>query len=871
MNPLFQEIKKYPHITVSSDLRKGLVGSDNFDHVEGLFSNDKEIKMTEISTLAQALNGDWDTAPSKFSEIVLLSEYLRQKISEAGDDKKQINWLTGCKRNVAMLRSSIIMLEQADVRPKDIKANGDRNIELLIDSWKFLEERDPYIGAYRENMSKNYTKSMWDSILRTAFKTADSFKDVEAIVFHGFYYITPLQQKIMNLLEQAGYDLIFLFPYDERYPFVYEIWENTYSKQYGYPPKEAWHMERNSLEDVYGDIFEGKGKVNVNNYLKIKEYSSIMDFVDDVKNIRDEGYSLYSSDHKFANEILQTYFPEEFGERNILSYPVGQFISVLNQMWDENSQTVILDSEKLIDCFSSGWLSIDGVSSSRYLKDLTYVLPFFAGCHTDLEWEERIDLLKSIRREAIEPFLTGRDKDESVARWQEAIENPMSNFSMFSVETEKLDLILEYIRQLIDVAKELFENNQSIQISEHINKLDSLLRKHKVSNELYEEERELVKEIFIKLGQPNKFNTKCSPADIASAINLFITGQYEEGEIQTQKVGLVYPFYFVDAACIKNNSKVHVCFCDVNNMPGGNKEYVWPLSSSVVERCQKETNNPLLNNVIQIMESTSLCNRYFMYCALKNNDVTISWIREIDEGILEPSSYIKLVCDSTDMEIIPSKRSKITFNKVANMPYGEEPILNYDNENAPQNMIKEARMAYALCPMKYTLGYVVDKYPTYQSEFQQNYAINALILSIYNLMENKGIMIDQVYNNVMALFPGLRKVESRQVYDYISNYNREDDYDYETREKCGDYYYTDQRLNIQYPFQPLHEVVRGRFAKLATPDGRQGLNLYEALEASSEEEIINGRDMVKSACMFCQHIDYCRNAIYVSDQEKYYD
>ena len=870
-NPLFQKIKKYPHITVSSDLRKGLVGNITFDHVEGIFSNDNEIKMTEISSLAQALNRDWDTAPCKFSEMIMLSEYLRKRILEAGDNKKLINWLTGCKRNVSMLRSSIIMLEQADVKPDEIKANGDRNIELLVDAWKYLEEKDPYMIAFRENMSKKYSKRMWDSVLRTAFKTTDSFENVESIVFHGFYYITPLQQKIMNLLEQAGYNLIFLFPFDIRYPFVYEIWDNTYSEKYGYPPKEEWHMEDSSENDSIGNVFEGNRNVEINNNLTIKEYSSVMDFVNDVKNIREQGYALYSSDFKSANEILQDYFPEEFGERKILSYPVGQFVSVLNQMWDEDSQTVILDSDKLVDCFSSGWLSIDGVSSRQYLKDLIYVLPFFSGCHSDLEWKERIKILKIIRREAIEPFITEKDSDESVARWQEAIENPMANFSMFAVETEKLDLILAYISQLIDMATELFGNNQSIQMSDHINKLDRLLREHGVSSELYEEERELVKDIFVKLGQPNRFDAKCSPADVANALNLFITGRYDDGEIQTNKVGLIYPIYFVDAACIKNNSKIHVCFCDVNTMPGGNKEYVWPLSSGVVERCFAETKNPLLVNVMQIMESTTLCNRYFTYCALKNKDVTISWIREIGESILEPSSYIKLVCASTGIEIIPAKRSTITFSRVANMAYGEGRILEYDNENSPVDMIKEARMAYALCPMKYTLGYVVDKYPTYQSEFQQNYAIDAFILAIYNLMKDKGMTVDQVYNNVMALFPGLRKVEKRQVFDYISNYNREDDYEYDTREKCGEYYYTDQRLNIHYPFQPLHEVVRGRFAKLATPDGRQGLNLYEVLEATTDEEMLNGRDIVKSACMFCQHIDYCRNAIYVSDQEKYYD
>lgn len=867
----FQEIKHFPQVTVSADLRKGLNGRMDIDHVDGILSDDKSVRITEFHSLAQAVNKDWATDQSKFNETILLSEYIRQKMNEASEDKQQTNWLTGCMRNLGALLSSIVLLEQAGVRPEQIDTNGDRNLELMVDAWKYLEERDPSIKAFRKNMAKEYTKAVWDPILRTAFKSEESFEDCETIVFHGFYYITPLQEKIMCLLEQAGYKLVFLFPYDERYPFVYEIWDDTYSEENGYPPKSSWHMESSDKPDSYGDIFEGKKNVSISNKLRFREYASVMEFVNDVKHIRKQGYAVYSSDYKAANKILKDYFPEEYGERKILSYPVGQFVSILNQMWDEERQTIALDEDNLIECFSSGWLSTGGVSGRQYLQDLTYLMPFFTGCHTLPEWSERIDLLKKIRQDAIEPFLVDLDADESVSRWQEAIGNPMANFSMFAVETEKLDVILSLIRQLLDMATDLFGKNQVIRVSDHISKLDQILKRHEISNEMYEEERALVGDIFEKLAGPSDFNTKCSPADIANALNLFICGRFEEGEIQTNRIGLVYPIYFVDAACIKNKSKVHVCMCDVNAMPGGNKEYVWPLSSPVMKKCYDSTQNPLIINLMQIMESSTLCNRYFMYCALKNQDVTVSWISTVGEKLLAPSSYIKLVCEAIGMELTPAKRSMITFSRVAEASYGAGRIEEYDNEKTPSGMIKEAQMAYALCPMKYVLGYVVEKFPTYQSEFQQNYALNAFISAIYNLMKDKGMTVDQVYKNVMELFPGLRKVEKRQVYDYISYDRREDDMDYGSRTECGGYYYTDERLKLHYPNQQVREMTIGRFGKLMTPDGRRGMNLYEVMEATSDEEMRGRKDVVRTACMFCPHMDYCRNAIFYGDQENFYD
>ena len=150
----FQEIKYYPQVTVSADLRKGLIGTMDRDYVEGIFSEDKAVRITEFYSLAQALNKDWGTDQSKFNEMIILSEYIRQRISAAGQDKRVINWLIGCMRNIGSLLSSIVLMEQAGIRPEDITTDSERNLELMLDAWKYLAERDSAIKAFRGNMSR---------------------------------------------------------------------------------------------------------------------------------------------------------------------------------------------------------------------------------------------------------------------------------------------------------------------------------------------------------------------------------------------------------------------------------------------------------------------------------------------------------------------------------------------------------------------------------------------------------------------------------------------------------------------------------------------------------------------------------------------
>lgn len=852
----FLDLMKFPQITVSSDLRKCLNGKIEIDKVQGLVANDENFKVTEFQTFAKAIDEVWNSDQSKFTEMIILSEFMRGKLDSAGEDEKLRNWLVGCMRNIDSMLSAIILLEQAEVTPKDLNPGKDRNLALFVEAWENLIEKDSIITGFRTRMGELSEKAAWKIVFKKAFNM-DSIDDVDTVVFHGFYYITPHQERVMRLLEQAGFNLIFLIPYDERYPYVYEIWGNTYLEERGYEPKSKWHIEKSQAEDAYGEIFEGR-PAHITNKLEIKEYASIMEFVDDVKHIKEKGFSIYSADFKSANQILKDYFPEAYGDRKILSYPIGQFISTLNRMWDEDTQTISIEEDELIECFSSGWLAVDGVSGKQYMQDLMYVLPFFNGCHTIEEWEKRIKLFREIEESVIAPFEMDMDPDIAVSRWQEAIGSPLKNFSMFAVPSEEIDIILRLINQLLEMARELFGKNELIRVQDHIRTLDLILKKHELSQELYTEERELVKDIFETLSGDNSFDALCHPSDIARALELFISGRYEEGEIQTNRVGLVYPLYFVDAACVKNKSKVHLCMSDVDTLPGGDKDYIWPLTGKKMKEVYASTKNEYILNLIQIMEATILCNRYFTYCALKNKEVTISWISTMGEKMLAPSPYIKLLMEVTGTDIIPAARNAITFKRVAESSNSLGRIEAYDNEKAPASMIKEARMDYALCPMKYVLGYVVEKYPTYQSDFQMNYAINAFISAIYNLMKDSGMKVEQVYEAVIALFPNLRKVEKRQVYDYISYDRRENDMDYGNRTECGGRFYTDERLKIHYPNQDVREKTLVKYGKLSTPDGRKGMNLYEPMD-------------VPDACIFCQHVSYCRNAIYAGDQENYYD
>lgn len=331
---------------------------------------------------------------------------------------------------------------------------------------------------------------------------------------------------------------------------------------------------------------------------------------------------------------------------------------------------------------------------------------------------------------------------------------------------------------------------------------------------------------------------------------------------------MVSPMFYVDAACIKHNGKVHICLCDIDNMPGAKKEYVWPLTSRHMKECYKRTGNKLILRMMDIMESTYICNRYFMYAALKNQEVQLSWIHEMGDKLLSPSPYIKLICESAGVSVIPSFRHQITYQQVEELKSGYKKINPYELERMPIYTSKEAKMDYAICPMKYALGYIVEKFPTYQSEFHQNYAINGLIAAIYSLMKTRGMTVNEIYQNIIMLFPAMRKVEKRQVYDYLHYQNSFTDVDYAGYSELEDMTYSDERLKVRFPNRDVREQALEKYGKLLTPDGQIGMDFY--VTAADNKANLCRKDRI-DVCLFCQHQEYCRYAAFAVDQETLYD
>ena len=189
--------------------------------------------------------------------------------------------------------------------------------------------------------------------------------------------MTPIQQFVYDCFIRSGYSIYALIQDEKKYPYANEIWRHLYQEKNGYPAYEQWRrFEDPTAKNPLGEIFETTAP-----NLKIIKYSNTVEFVEDISRIKEEGFYLYSADDYTANSMLKDYFPERYEVRNLLSYPIGQFIYTLHKMWDENMQCITLTVDGLRKCFASGWLSVHGKSSIKYTDDLERILPYFEHCY----------------------------------------------------------------------------------------------------------------------------------------------------------------------------------------------------------------------------------------------------------------------------------------------------------------------------------------------------------------------------------------------------------------------------------------------------------------------------------------------------------
>lgn len=149
---------------------------------------------------------------------------------------------------------------------------------------------------------------------------------------------------------------------------------------------------------------------------------------------------IYAADSS-ANDILKIYFPEQFGERQFLNYPLGHFFIAVANMWDSETNGILIsDINDIRECLSAGILV--ETSPGRLASTFGKMESLFVGC---LSVDDMLSRIKKVRKN--KKFISDDKRLEYV-----------SHISYYAVTKDEINELEQALNDLEELASFFYED-----------------------------------------------------------------------------------------------------------------------------------------------------------------------------------------------------------------------------------------------------------------------------------------------------------------------------------------------------------------------------------------------------------------------------
>jgi len=548
------------------------------------------------------------------------------------------------------------------------------------------------------------------------------------VVFHAIHQFTPKILSAVKAFEKAGVEVIFLLNFQHKYTHVYDTWKSVYTwTGCEFPQTSRDDFECRLIGECIGNILEGRRSGDIrheNTILSFQNRTEFSDYVarlfdNAVKKSKATSLALSNMDEQFygvksdaINEILKFYFPEQFGDRHFLSYPIGQFILALYSMWDEKNG-LIVDDTLIRECLSINIWGFHGTTTpiSTYEKVRAYISDLSA---MD-EIIERLEFLK-----------------DTISEIKANESNPIfSEFPYFSIAAYDVEYFIAILRDIKNIADELFFKipGTNINFRDHFKKLINMIGMKMAGNKyVTDEERKLVGEVQTRLS-----SLKSSRAIVGSIDDLKQTIHYylqNESEDKTAH-WIVRNFEQIDGGILLSRytkaNTYHLALLSDRNMKKANEEFFpWPLSAEMFEaqRVMSEESKTILTSYKEYRNFLRYCVFYGTFFLDPRKQVQFSFVEESDADKDIPYYLLTLLGLETihaDMIDTTTKDKKSGEKKIAvNEDFIKQHIAAL---GVPEQEV------FVSCPFRFLLNYALEENSCFIEPFDSRRLYSLLVFT----------------------------------------------------------------------------------------------------------------------------------------------
>lgn len=809
---------------------------------EGIQSRYESFGLKDVFNNQKVMNALFPVVFSSAVRLQLLLESMEALDTSSMDSEEKAI----IRKNAKEIIDTSVNLRFIGVHPEDMDGMPlDKSEAIVTIFWKSVISKCQSYKLIERDVLKYSDKISYfrETLAKVLECDANSLIQRE-IFLDGFYYITPQQQVLLQMLKKSGCKLVFFNLYDNRYPETFEFIRESICSSNGWP--DTWEIEDLSGYQEIGNghvflnAFVRGGRIHPKKNVPLKRYRSLSHFKYDVlsKNyhyenqdyVRNQGFMVFGTNADILNNILENYYPDHKGAlRNFLKYPVGQFITTLHSLYGEDDK-ISVNFDQLYRIYSSGWIfnQETGENARDFLFRMKQIESHFIGCSDPIQWENRFDNLLDIVAN-IERYFNMSEMNAD--RVYQSFKSPFSRFSISELSEVELKKLKEFFGMVIALSKILFSEGKRSNFKEHFGKLTKIILQMSETRKNFHDEleRKVVKEVCGALERiDGKFVFLYK--DLSTALSYYLSGSLEP-----EPERLIKPFIEIDGAVMRLDIEhIHITGMDEFGLPFGEFELPWPYRKQTLAVLGKRISPvSLFNSRNQTVKKVS---RYLLYIALEftRSDTEFSWIENFyDKEGLKRSFYTEIA-----KGLFQEVTSNLHDNTVIKVNSGISEIDDVSVFPVFEDYLAE----YAYCPRRFMYSYILNKYSTFNSDFiLKNFMFTHLLRVI---KYHCGLSEDKTFCDAYRFFPQWNETTMRAM-GYKSMKMKL------TRDKMSSY------KNLSIPLSRQRFIFPG--------SKNEDINRYYSYDARNEAEasipemLKAGRfhRLDKTSCVFCPYMDRC--------------
>lgn len=797
---LWEIVSKYPHLCASNTLLQGLAdkyGREKFSYLttverlmEKLYKkwlDDPSIQINiylEVSRLIKEITEEqvkksfqfnkkevtdaviflitlkvdiskFDTKQLTKEQIVLLDLYTKIKLLPEYEKFKELESIGRLQVEEA-IRDTLIYEIQYEVntaydddKQVDFKTL-DEAYNSLSKSISEIEDEKAQINAESRydlnNIRKKEKKIKCLKHLKMLLEeeTSDSFKK---IVIHGVHRITPIMYFMIEQFKALDIEVIFLVNYCENIPTVYGTWDRVYSWCGELEGKRTIDLALyNKVGRSIAQLLEGHEKIQELDGLKVLKYDNLTTFAnEEVSRVFREAENkinhmkkqYYAVKGKETNEILKVYYPEQFKEKQFLSYPIGQFILGIYKMWDFDAGRVKINESSICECITAGLYK---ECESSVLMDIwNKVKLYFSDIEYMSDYESRLKVLK-------QNYI--HIQSDAQLRWCKQV-------SFYTLSSKTLSHFEGFLNFIKDISERLFLGklpDEKIDYAQHFKELMDIIADSKLHIDEENKEKELIDGIRERFKEYEGNPISGSIEDVQEAISFYLANNSKQGDSANL---IVKDFEQVDGGVLlserKNGADIyHLALISNKHMTKKATDLLsWPMTTEMFE-AYKDIEEGLISAVpvvIRGIEERKEFLRYSLFYAafFTHKEIELSYVAE-EDGEQQTAYYILRALGLEEKNIAAQERYAFRTRQVKNTSSFNRSI---------RKEVEEWEL-FSICPYKYLLAKGIKEPIVYHSDYHIKYYVsNEVSIEIINGCQEQSLedQLNMHYTKIKTLFP----------------------------------------------------------------------------------------------------------------------